>query len=338
MKLTNLITGLGLKLKKRHQHFGVILLYHRVHDEPVDPQLLAVKNENFSKQMQVLRNEYNPISIQGMLEQLALDTLEEKSVAVTFDDGYADNFLNALPVLEQYNIPATIYLAIDHVIDNRPFWWDMLEQIFLLDNELPRDLTVRINGASYSWQDIEQSNRPCEWNVLESAYPGQRYRVYSELANKMHRLGPEARESVENQLVAWSGVTVKNDRHYRLLARNEIHKLASNRLIDIGAHTCSHVLLSSMQENEQRQEIEQSKAKIEQLTGKSLQAFAYPYGYKGSYNRKSVAIVQQAGFRHACSNFNGLVFNDTNKFTLPRVLIRNMEIDSFSLSLRSLFS
>src|SRR5687767_7925832 len=90
---------------------GVILLYHRVIDLASDPQLLCVKSSNFESQMRLLReSNWQPISLDEMVQKTANGESLKQHIAVTFDDGYADNLHIAKPILERYAIPATVFV------------------------------------------------------------------------------------------------------------------------------------------------------------------------------------------------------------------------------------
>ena len=90
---------------------AIIICYHCVKDE-VDSYLRPTKVADFKNQMQYLSRTYNPISLQEISQHIQNGTsLPSRAVAVTFDDGYRDNYENAYPVLKEYNIPATVFLT-----------------------------------------------------------------------------------------------------------------------------------------------------------------------------------------------------------------------------------
>ncbi len=89
-----------------------VLMYHRVIDSPEYDQL-TVSPEIFDRQMQYLGNNFNVVSLESAVKTLFYNKKNSNSVVITFDDGYLDNLENALPILEKYNLPATIYLTTD---------------------------------------------------------------------------------------------------------------------------------------------------------------------------------------------------------------------------------
>ena len=106
--------------------------------------------------------------------------------------------------------------------------------------------------------------------------------------------------------------------------------LAQGGLIEIGAHTVTHSVLAALTPSSQREEIKESKRFLEELLGRKVASFAYPYGRRCDYSEQSVALVREAGFAHACSNFAGVVGRNSDLFQLPRVQVRDWDGDEFA--------
>ena len=104
-------------------------MYHRVTNVDVDPWNLCVTPERFAEHLQYLANEMCPCPLADIQNPNHHNNLLQ--VAITFDDGYLDNFINALPLLENYNIPATIFIVGEAIDKPGEFWWDELEHIIL---------------------------------------------------------------------------------------------------------------------------------------------------------------------------------------------------------------
>lgn len=103
---------------------AIILLYHRVENTKNDPHQLCVSPENFYKQIRFLKENFRVVPLVQLAGEVRSKKLKNKTVAVTFDDGYADNLHNALPILQEHNIPATIFITADHIGSDKPFYWD----------------------------------------------------------------------------------------------------------------------------------------------------------------------------------------------------------------------
>ena len=116
---------------------AMILVYHRVTPLDFDPEWLAVTPDRFAEQMDVLRRHYHVLSLSELHACLQKGNVPRKAVAVTFDDGYADNLLSARPVLERYDVPATFFVTTGKLDQTSEFWWDELGSLLLETPKLP---------------------------------------------------------------------------------------------------------------------------------------------------------------------------------------------------------
>jgi peptidoglycan/xylan/chitin deacetylase (PgdA/CDA1 family) len=315
---------------------AIILLYHRVAELPSDPLLLAVTPQHFAEHLEVLRRRCCPTRLGGLEESLNGEKRVGKRVVVTFDDGYADNLVNAKPLLERYEVPATVFVTTGYITQNRTFWWDELESLMLGPHSLPETLRLCIAGEEYEWQ-----LRPCangnyavstqsRWNILrpESATPRQL--VYRSLQQLLRPLEEEARRSLLDDLHRWAGAGVIEAGPSVPLSNDEVIRLASGGLVEVGGHTVTHPVLSTISADAQFAEIHRSKLHLEEILGSPVASFAYPFGSRSDYTEETVAATRRAGYLRACSNFPGLVGPCTDPFQLPRFLVRDWDRDEFS--------
>ncbi len=100
-------------------------------------------------------------------------------------------------------------------------------------------------------------------------------------------------------------------------------------MVEIGAHTLTHPVLSDLAPDQQQHEIGGSKRRLEALVGRNITSFAYPYGKKMHYNGDTVKTVRGNGFSCACSNFGGLVTRTSDRFALPRFQPLNWNGEQF---------
>jgi peptidoglycan/xylan/chitin deacetylase (PgdA/CDA1 family) len=258
-------------------------------------------------------------------------------VVVTFDDGYADNLHNAKPLLEKYDVPATVFVASGYVGSQTGFWKDILSMILLQPTELPPILEIRLNGSGYHWElgevarySQERFERHRLWTILSGRDPTMRQSLYRTLCALMVRSTKWERERVLDELVSWSGLdlTVRPSWH-RTLMSQEVVQLEEGGLIEVGSHTESHPILSSRTLAEQRFEIVTGKECLEELLGREVENFAYPYGGRSHYTDETVGLVREAGFKKACSNFEGVVRRRADMWQLPRFLVRNWTGEEF---------
>jgi peptidoglycan/xylan/chitin deacetylase (PgdA/CDA1 family) len=113
---------------------AMILMYHRVTDELKSP--LAVSPERFKRQLAYICEHYQVVPLREMVARLGVgDPLTAPLAALTFDDGYRDNLEVAAPILRQFGVPATLFFAPGPQELGRPFWWDLMEEIGLTDEQ-----------------------------------------------------------------------------------------------------------------------------------------------------------------------------------------------------------
>jgi peptidoglycan/xylan/chitin deacetylase (PgdA/CDA1 family) len=351
VKLSTRIPGMGRVRRvargvaNRFSTRAIILLYHRVTDLASDPQLLCVSPRHFAEQMQVLREATAPGPLQRLGETLRSDSPGHCASVITFDDGYADNLLEAKPLLERYDVPATVFISSGKLGSQSGFWKDVLERVFLQPGRLPQTLRLSIAGTPQQWdlgEDAEYGQaafrQHAGWNVARPSDPTKRQRVYRILATTLRPLADAERERVLNDLVAWAGVDLATSSEHRTLTGSEVVRLAEGGIVEIGAHTVSHPVLSGLSVEAQREEIRGSKRQLEEASGQRIGSFAYPYGGRSHYTQETVRAVREAGFNLACSNFDGAVRRSADMWQLPRFLVRNWNGDEFARHLREWLS
>ena len=314
---------------------ALVLLYHRVAKVRPDPWALAVTPRRFEEHLEVLRREACPIRLEELSKALVDGELPERAVVITFDDGYADNLYNARPLLERYEVPATIFLPSGLIGGDSEFWWDELERLLLLPGNLPGTLDLDINGHAYRWQLDEATRYPRadflrdrRWRAWQDP-PGPRHSLYKSLWELMHPLPDNERRRALVELRTWAGVEQAGRPSHRLLSLEEAIDIAGESLVDIGAHTVSHPSLSTLPLESQRGEILNSKAQLEVWAGRPVVGFAYPYGKRSDYSAQTVTLVREAGFTYACSNVPGVVTRSTDRFQLPRIHAHNWDGETF---------
>src|SRR5687768_14819827 len=111
------------RIKKIRQQKALILMYHQVCERRNDPWELAVHPNHFYAQLEYLKKNFNVVSISELADGMVRHKMR-KTLAITFDDGFKDNYTNAAPLLDWHEIPATFYVATTAMEDQRAYWWD----------------------------------------------------------------------------------------------------------------------------------------------------------------------------------------------------------------------
>jgi peptidoglycan/xylan/chitin deacetylase (PgdA/CDA1 family) len=311
--------------RKRTNAVGLILMYHRVGEFSPDPWRLAVSSGHFAEHLEVLRRCGHLLLLARAVEALRDHRLPGRTLVVTFDDGYADNLYNAKPLLERYDVPATVFLTTGYVGGDREFWWDALERVLLGPDVLPAELRLTASGrtsdlilgeARYHPGGSLRSGR--QWSGAVSG----RYELYRAVHRLLQPLGEVERQGVLDDLSAWAGVTLGVRASHRCLSADEVMSLTRGELIQAGCHTVSHAMLPALPEASQREEIRRSKLELEQLLGREVTSFAYPYG---DYAAQTAALLHEEGFSSACSTRAGLLSQQSDPFCLPRIKVEDWD-------------
>lgn len=131
------IVALIRKFQGRKKTFR-ILVYHRVSDAP-EGSAPSISRKRFKRQLKYLKRYYRILSLNQIAESLKRDKeIVPASVAITFDDGYRDVFINAYPIIKELNVPITVFLASDCMGNNKMLWTDMVYFSFKEKSDLKK--------------------------------------------------------------------------------------------------------------------------------------------------------------------------------------------------------
>lgn len=327
-------------LQRRLSSRAIVLLYHRIAETLLDPWSLCVTPKNFAEHLEVLQGSTHPMSLRQLTRAYQDGRLPDRVAVITFDDGYADNLHSAKPVLERYEIPATVFVTSGYVGGAREFWWDELETLLLQPGRLPHELNLDLGrrsmrwtlgkAASYSKEQRRNDRDRQPWR----APPGSRLAFYYLVWQQLQPLPISVQRQALDSIRAWSGRPPGQPNGARPLTRDELSSLSQGGLVEVGAHTVSHPLLSALTLASQEKEIRESKLALESLLQTPITSFAYPFG---DYHEDTVPLVQNAGFSCACSTAEHVAWRQSDPFQLPRFGVQNLARDAFELQLARWF-
>ncbi len=301
---------------------GVILMYHRVTDLVPDTYNLAVSPAHFAEHVQILRRRCTPMPLIELIDALTTGTLPKRAVAVTFDDGYYDNYSEAAPLLQAAGIPATVFVASGYVDSQREFWWDELERVVLMPQQVPSELHLRLNGQHYTWDTGTFEERTTAHQALHKLISQQ---------------DMQTRARTLEALVAWAGESASGRPTHRVLNSDEMRQMVAGGLIEVGGHTVNHPTLSRLSVAEQRREITEGCRQLEAILGRSIDVFAYPYGHEEDWEDATAALVRQLGMRGAVTTIPGCVEGGADPFRLRRWTVGDWDGERFARELESFF-
>jgi peptidoglycan/xylan/chitin deacetylase (PgdA/CDA1 family) len=290
----------------------IVLLYHRVIDTSNDFQQLAVSPGNFKDQIAFLKSNYQLLNFED-----DWTTVKEPAVVITFDDGYHDNYVNALPVLEEAGVSATFFITTGFVNRNTEFFHHEIERILFQDRRYPKALE-NFRGTGQTW--------PSE--TLD-----ERRNLYFALHDLVKKMKIDHRDECMEKLRQWAGVDATARNSNRVMSLDELVEFSKHSCVRIGAHTVNHPQLSQLSYKEQYLEIAQSKKALENWTQKNVLTFAYPYGTLRDYNLETISICKQVGFKKVASNYPAPAHRLISNYEIPRYLVRDWDLSTFKSQL-----
>ena len=284
-----------------------ILLYHSVVAGPPkhDTFALRVAAENFAAQMQYLKAQRTVLSLSEFTHLFERDRLPKDAVALTFDDGYADNAKIVAPLLKREGLPATFFVCTGLL--GLEFWWDRLERLIYTAKDLPSELTLSSKGVPVKVRTALRANCVIAlWSILRSEEPKARDVTIDRLA-----------DGLEVETINASSVSLAPD-HVSILAAD---------LFELGAHTVNHNSLTMLGRKELWWEVSQSKADCELLGCCVVSSFSYPHG---EFDQTAQEVLFAAGFELACAVGGTNVRRGDSRFALPRIHIENWSAEEFA--------
>lgn len=312
---------------RRRSPRGLVLLYHRVAGPRLDPLLLDVSPANFDAQLAVLCSAATVLPLEEFESLRRAGRLPEHAVAVTFDDGYADNLHAAAPLLAQHGVPATVFVTSGMIGAEGEFWWDDVERVVW--SAVPLAAPVPIPGIAWTGDDAA---RPAltGWSAAEAHDPTPRHRLYRQLLGAIQPLAVPARDAAMAALRRWAGVANAGRDTHRTMTAAELRTLASEPLITIGAHSVSHPILSLHAAADQLRELLESRTALTQLLGRDVTSVAYPFGTGADVSDVTVRAARDAGYAFALANEPAPAWRWSDRWRIPRVLVRDWDGDEFA--------
>jgi peptidoglycan/xylan/chitin deacetylase (PgdA/CDA1 family) len=289
-------------------------MYHSIGNVPAGTDIfnLHVGPERFREQIEFLASYYEILPLTWLYHCARSGRPAPNALALTFDDGYANNLTVAAPILQEFQAPATLFLSTGF-LGRDAYWWDRLAQIVLTATHYPSKL-VHIEPSFLGAERVLNENLDLhKWSAQES------------------KLGP-LRELV---LELWGGLRhLSLDRIYGLLGeldslfapnvdltgarplRIDEVRLAAD-VFTIGAHTVTHPFLTAVDNQRLNAEISESRSMCRTLSGQVVDCFSYPFGNVDARVAAEVAPHMSL----ACTVQEGVVGSDTDPLWIPRIQI-----------------
>lgn len=277
-----------------------ILMYHRFSFENEPFKLPA---NVFERHISILKKNYTVLSLEEISQYLINGQVLPKNIAaITVDDGYADVYDIAFPLLKKHQIPATVFLATDFIEYRSWLWSNRLE--FILKNSKKKEFSFTLD------QDYH-------FNVSTfSGWHQAQLRIY----NYGRTLLVADKNLMLNNLADVLSVKVPDVviDQFAPLNWDQIQEMGNDG-IQFGSHTRGHEILAHLSAGEVAVELRESKQLIEDKLNQSVTTFCYPNGTAEDYTKETISMLKETGYDCAVTTIDGLNNEETDRFQLRRM-------------------
>ncbi len=303
-----MLTSINRKEWQERGAFGLVYMLHHImqknpkgiptnEDLKVSPQFLEKIICKYRKQ------NFDFISLDDLYELIISGKARQRPFVIfTIDDGYMDNYTQAFPIFEKYNIPFTIFIATDFIDKKAILWWDCIENLIMTHESVTTS-----DGRAYPCKTFQQ-----RWNTF-------RY-----LRERILNLDQNCLEQGLNEMFTHYDIDWYGPIKEKGMTWSQIKALADHPLCTIGGHTVSHPSLKILSAEEAEQEMREGIERIAQAVQQPVRFFAYPYGTPHEIGEREFHLIEGLGIQLAFMAHQGCITVDNMKNVthLPRVYLK----------------
>jgi peptidoglycan/xylan/chitin deacetylase (PgdA/CDA1 family) len=287
-----------------------VLMYHRVLSAP-DPLTGAVDAQDFELQMRALREYFTVLPLAEAVDGLGAGQLPSRAVAITFDDGYADNAVIALPILKAHGLHATFFVADGFLNGGRMFNDTVIEAV----RRIRSSVELRVPGLP---------------PALPAGSTAEKRDAVARILRVAKYLAPDERSLAVERIARLAESALPDD----LMMTDEQVRTLVRAGMDVGGHTVNHPILSSVDTGTARREIELNRRRLGAITGTEPRLFAYPNGVPGKdFEYQHTQLVRAAGYQAAVTTSWGAARPGNDLYQLPRFTPWDRDPKRFALRL-----
>ena len=298
-----------------HSHNAVLVVYHSINEYHEDrirvPNI--VTPIVFEAQIQHLASTAHIITLQKYLDHIeAGKPLLNKSIVVTFDDGYKDNLTIAAPILRKYGVPATFFIATGYIGTDKMKWEDQLSCLIRRSKVEVVSLSLPSTDVSFNIASDKDKFKAIDTlvNIIGHLNQTERLQILEELRGQVKmKCGGQA-----DIMMTW----------------DDVRQLADTPGFSIGSHTVTHQHLTRIPLDDVIFEVTSSKEQLEDEIGCPATLFSYPYG---DFNHDVTTALQSAGYKSAGTIEYGQNNIHSDPFRLKRVQTPNQSGARFNAGL-----
>jgi peptidoglycan/xylan/chitin deacetylase (PgdA/CDA1 family) len=302
----------------------ISVMYHSVDGVGLSPDIV-VSEANSQSHIQYLRRHYHLMSLQETVDLVeAQRPIPRNAAVVTLDDSFRDNYQTELPILKQYECPATLFVAVEPLDTGRKLWSQSLRHWLQTTQEKQLRLAWRSKTATDHVEKLlslqsgaERSQAPARIKAVAGALRVDERQDFLRLVARELRANNGVDASAGDTMLTWSHV-------------REMHGSGVN----IGSHTVTHPQLSGLAPAEVRRELIESRTRLERELDAEIPLFVYPFGGPQDYTEQTKLAVKAAGYKAACVGEDAAArdaFPDL--LALPRLYVPDDPVWRFALRL-----
>jgi peptidoglycan/xylan/chitin deacetylase (PgdA/CDA1 family) len=276
----------------------LILTYHRFSAEEAEEKTSA---SMFAKQLQYLKANYQVLPLSLVVDYLnGNSSLPPYSAAITIDDGYADAYHVAYPLLRKFGLPATLYVVPGFVDGECWIWTDKARYICL--NTHHQSATLQVAGTSLEIQLGNKSSR------LKAAL---------RINERLKRLSNESKGLCLEEISRSLDVVLPEvpPKELQSVSWEQAREMDCDGM-EIGSHTMTHPILTNVTQEHLHQELSRSRKRLEEVLERKVTNFCYP---NGDNDRRVHEEVARAGYKIAVTTISGLNQRGDDPLTLRRI-------------------
>lgn len=294
--------------------FG-ILLYHRVN--PAEDRLFSATSVRvFDAQMRHLAANFRVLPLVEIVQRIQQGkALEPLTIAITFDDGYQDNYVYAHPVLKKYQLPATVFVAVGFTGSNRLMWNDRLA--WAIRNATQKKFSALVAGQEQEFSLESEADKFASLNVI---------------LEDLKTCPDDQKEKMLDHLIA--SLCVRPARQDRLMLDWEELRIMAREGWDVGSHTVSHPILTRIALPQAADELKNSKRLIEQELQRPASLLAYPNGKRSDYSHDIKLAAKDAGYLAAVTTLRGVNWEVPDFYELRRWSVWEDHLPTLACKLR----
>ena len=285
-----------------------VLVYHRVvgnrHKTNISTpnDIYNISQKDFEKHITFLKKSYEIVSLDSLVDDLKNFKPISGKIALTFDDGFRDNYEYAYPIIKEYNFPATIYLM-GYPSAPVTLWWLAIEALILEADS--KNISFRFNDIYINYPIQLTRDKIKTIKILSSYFMSIPFNSHNDFLK---------------MIFSSLGKDSLPDHQSLMLSKEMIKDMYNSGLVSFGGHSKSHSVLSLLDKKMLDSEIAEHRSRLKDILDVPISSFSYPYGMPNYISEEAVDTVKKSGYKYAVSGLIGQLSSvNDDYFMLPRV-------------------